>query len=143
MKRGSDARYDRGQQAKGRGEAQDAEIDVGLVEARHVRGRQADQRLQPPIADRHSGESAGACEGGALRQKLRRHSLPSGPQRIADGDFARTRGAADEQQVGDVHARDQQHQQGRSEQDEQRLPQRSSDDEVAQRVQLPIGARRG
>jgi hypothetical protein len=48
--------------------------------------------------------------------------LPVGSERDADGNLLLAAGGAGEQQVGDVRARDQQHQRDRTEQDEHRPP---------------------
>ena len=66
------------------------------------------------------GGAAEQAEQHALGQQLADESLPARAERRADRDFLLPAGRAREQQIGDVGARDQQHERHRAEHDEHR-----------------------
>ena len=72
--------------------------------------------------DAQPGDAAGGGEHQAFGQHLAHQPAALGAQRGAQADLALARGAARQQQVGDVDAGDEQHQRDRADQREQRRP---------------------
>ena len=72
---------------------------------------------------RQPGEAAGGREHQAFGEHLAHQPAALGAKRGAHADLALARGASRQQQVGDVDARDEQHERDRADQREQRRPQ--------------------
>ena len=93
---------------------------------RQQRHRDADQQRGQSDA----GHAAERAEHQAFGQQLRHDAPAAGAQRGAHGDLLASRGAPRQQQVGDVRARDQQHQDHRAKRDVDRLAQRVADQQL-------------
>ncbi len=89
--------------------------------------------MHGPHRQHQTGKTAGGREHEALGEQLRDDPSPARAERGADGDFTGPRGGAREQQVGDVDARDQQHEHHGAEEHEQG-PTYVSDEHVEQRL---------
>ena len=111
-----------GQQRRQHREDQDAAIDVDGVEPRDLHRADADQRVDAPERDHGAGRAAGRGQRQAFNQQLAHDADPARAERGADRHLAAARGAARQQQVGDVGARDQQHGRHRAEQRDQGGP---------------------
>ena len=85
----------------------------GLIVADH---------LQRELRDDETRRAAEEPEQQALRQQLSRQSLPARAERGPDGNLLLPAGRAREQQVGDVGARDEEHERHRSQQHQHRQP---------------------
>ena len=135
--------------ADGEGDDHPVETDdrAVLADARQAGGVDRQQRADAGPSDEQPEHSAGERQHDALGQEL----ADDAPARAADGgadrDLAAASGRADEQQVRDVCARDQQHEADRATVDQQRLPRLVADDDVAdradaERVLRPDGVRK-
>ena len=95
-----------------------ARVERRLRERRQQRAHaaQRDQR------QRQAREHSAGREQQHFDEQQTEQPVPRGAERGARGDLADARRAAREQQVRDVHARDQQHETRRDEQDRQRRP---------------------
>ncbi len=120
--RGSETEHEGGRQRPARGEAEHAPVDPHLGEARHVRGRQAHDRVERHGRERQARGGAGGREDEALGQELPRQPRAARPEGRADRDLGAAAGGPDEKQVRDVRARDQGHEPDGAEQHEQRGP---------------------
>ena len=94
-------------------------IDARLLEPRHARRARRDDPGDEPLRQHEAGGRRRQRQHRAFGQQLAHDAAPAGAERGADGDFASTGGAAREQQVRDVAARDQQHESDGAQQDEQ------------------------
>ena len=74
----------------------------------------------PQAASNKPPHAAGQAQQHVLGEQVREHATVAGAERHAHGHFALPRGAADNHQVGDVGAGDQQHQHHRAQQHHQR-----------------------
>ena len=91
-----------------RQQAAAAEIDRELEEPRRVDRRQALDQPHRAERDGDAADAAGQREHDALGEQLADDAPTAGADRQPHADLALARGAAREQQVGDVGARDQQ-----------------------------------
>ena len=86
------------------------------------RRQQREDRVHQPVGERHPERAADEREHQALGDELAHDDTARRAQRRAHGQLAPARGAAGEQQVGHVRARDQQHEaDGPQQQPERRL----------------------
>ena len=99
--------------------------------ASRPRGRAPARRLTPSAASARPNDAAEAGEQEALDQQLTDEPAPAGAERGADRELLDPAGRADEHQVGDVHARDQQHERDGDQQQMQRAARRARPDRPA------------
>ncbi len=84
------------------------------------------------VGEGDSGEAADNAENERFAEQLTHETRATGTERGADGDFSRARSGASEQKIGDVGARDKEHEADGAEQNEQRRF-HFADEKVAQR----------
>ena len=128
LQRRQQSEQDAGDDGENGGEEEHGAVERRFIETRQVGRSQRDHDLQ--AGPRH-GESRGRSGNGqqhALRQQLRDDLPAAGAERSAHGDFAAPHVGARELEVGDVRARDQQHERHRSEQDQERAAHLSGDE---------------
>ena len=106
----SQAEQEARQQRDGKSEDQHRRIKPDLLDARDIRQRQAFESLQAPECQQQSGAGARQGQQETLNQELSDNPERACPQTAADGDLAAARVGASQQQIGNVGARDQQHQ---------------------------------
>ena len=121
-----------GDDEHGERKEQDAPVERHGVEARQLRRADREQRAETQRPDGDSDDRARGRQHHRLREELANQPAPSRAERRAHGHLARPRRAAREQQVGDVHAREEEQQPGRRHDDDQDRPQ-VADDRVDQR----------
>ena len=114
------AEHERREQAQRRGEDDDHRIDPDFVEPRQSGGTERDQQTNTAPGEREAKRAADHSEQRALRQEVARQPSRAGAERATDRDFTVTRFRANEEQVGDVRARHEQHEADRREQDPER-----------------------
>jgi len=88
------------------------------------RRHQARQQSHAPPRDQDAQQAAAQRQHQAFRQQLPQHVPARGPQRRPYGHLLTAIGGPRQQQVGHVHAGDQQHQRNCRQQNHQRRPQR-------------------
>ena len=94
-------------------------IQRDFVAARDPVTRQArEQKIQSPATEHCAADATEENEKQRLRQVLARDSHPAGSEREPNGDLALPSGGADNLQAGDVSARDQEHEQRRTDHEE-------------------------
>ena len=103
-------------------EEQHRTVDRDLVEPRQVPGGGKYERPHRQPGERERRRAAGQAEQQALEEDRARESPPAGAQGEADRELAGARLRAHEEQVGDVHAGDQQQDPDRAQQEPQRRP---------------------
>ena len=86
------------------------------------------QHVDADVGDDDAGEAAEQREHQVLGQHLTHQPAAAGAERRTHGQLLLAMAAAREQQVGDVGARDQQHQRHGAEQDHHRRPRHAADD---------------
>ena len=113
-------------------EEQDARVERHRVEPRQLRRADREQRAetQRPTATPTIVPAVG--EHQRLGEQLANEPAPAGAERGAHRHLARARRAAREQQVGDVHAREEEQQPRRRHDDDQDRPE-VADDRVDER----------
>ena len=99
-------------------EEQHARIERHRVEARQLRRADREQRAETQCPDADADDRAGGREHDRLGQQLPNEPAPARAERRAHGHLARPRRAAGEQQIGDVHAREEEQQPGRRHDDD-------------------------
>jgi hypothetical protein len=118
QRRGQAARDAAHERQRG-GETERHRIDVRLLEARHVLRAPGDDGRDEPAREQQTHEGRRQRQDDAFGQQLPHDAPPAGAERRAQGDLAPARGAAGQQQVRDVAARDEQHHPDRGEQHEE------------------------
>ena len=113
-----DAREDRGEH---RG-AEEADVDANLLEAREIRGREHGHGGGQRDADDDAERAAEERDDEAFGEELTHQAAASRAERGAHRQLAAARAAAREEQIGEVGARDQQHQRDARGQHHQRRP---------------------
>ena len=103
-------------------EQDDEAVEPRLLETRHSRGTHRHERADADLRQREPEQRGGQREHEALGQELADDPRPPGAERRANGQLARPRRAAREQQVGEIAARDQQHEADRAEHHEEPRP---------------------
>ena len=88
-------------------------VDGDALRARQPRGHGRRQQRHAPRRQQQAGRAAGAREHEALDEQLPDDARAAGADRDAHGHFFLPADRAREQQVGDVRARNQQHQRRR------------------------------
>ena len=114
--------HDRGHQRRAHGKRHHRRIDPHVLKARQV--LRAERQQQPDADPREpdAGDGAGAGEHQALGEQLAHEARPRAPERRPHRQLALARGRADEQQVRDVGARDEQHERHRPHERQDRGP---------------------
>jgi hypothetical protein len=105
---------------------------MDFIGARNGAGGASRQQFRQPRGQQRAENPAGRGQHQALGEELADHAHPARPERRADGDLALPRGAAREQQVGDIGTGDQQNEAHRAEHHEHRRL-RVADDFLAER----------
>ena len=103
-------------------EQQHATVHGHGVDARQVIGLDRTQPDDARVRQGDAHDTTGAGEQEALTQDFTRQSSASGTERNPDGELAAAGHRARELEVGDVRARDEQHQQDGAGQHEERTP---------------------
>ncbi len=93
----------------------------GIAHGKHGRA-QLDEGAQSAPADDETERAAAEREQRALNQELPDDGTPPASERHARGNLPRARSRSREQQTGDVHAGNEQHQANRAPQHEERIP---------------------
>ena len=125
--RGHEAEHHAGQDRNRHREGEHAPVDADLSQPRNAGRSERDQRARAPVGDDEPRDSAGHAEHDALGQELLHEPPASGAERRPHGHLARAAVRPREQEVGDVDARDEQHERDRAEQDQQRRPDAAHD----------------
>jgi hypothetical protein len=107
------ARQDRGDE----GEQQRGRVEADRIQPRQVRGGQEDEEAKQPIRDPQAEDATREPEGHALEEQLARDPAPVRPQGHAHGQLLLAALHAHEQQVRDVRAGDEQHEDDRAHED--------------------------
>jgi hypothetical protein len=121
-----------GHDENGERKEQDSRIQPYCVEARQLRRANCEQRAETQGADADAYDRARGRQHERLGEELTYQSAPSRAKRRPHRHLARSRRASREQQVGDVHAREEEQQPSRRHDDDQDRPQ-VADDRVDQR----------
>ncbi len=121
-KRRSRTRQQRAEDRGAEREEQDAAVEASLLQARDPRRAQADERVDPPRCDRQAGGGRHTSNHEALHQQLPEDPSAAGAKRGADRDLSHPGGAACQQQVRHVGARDQEDDDDRAEKNEEPRP---------------------
>ena len=117
-----EAEDERAQKRHADREQDDEAVEPRLLETRHARRTHGHQRADADLRERESEQRGRQREHQALGQQLTDDPGAPRAERRADRQFTRARRAAGEQQVGEVAARDQQHEPHRAEQHEEPRP---------------------
>ena len=104
------------------GEQQHSAVDAGVARERNRDDTGGGDRDQRGVGEQHSEPRAEQRQEHSLRRERAREARQIRAERAADSDLALPRFGAREQQVGDVHARDQQQEGDRAEQHPERGP---------------------
>ena len=112
---GHDTEEEPGYQREGEREQHDGHIERHLIETgdRNAIGHEREQAAVERKGQYQADQAADECEEHAFGQHLAQQPAPSGAKRGAQPQLALSNGAAREQQVRNIDARDQQHQQHR------------------------------
>ena len=81
---------------------------MDLRDAGQARGRQRQQRIEPPAREKHAGCSPENRQDHAFRKKLANEPSASGAEGGANRNLAVARGGPGQEQVGQVRAGDEQ-----------------------------------
>ena len=112
------------EQARAEGEPGGKKQRRGVDGRGKARGRVVGQNrgdeVERPAGDEHAGRAAEQREQARLDKQLRDELQPARPEREPDGHLVGAPGGAREEQVGDVGARDDQHERGHAEEEQQR-----------------------
>ena len=100
-------------------EQQHDRIERDLVQPRQLRRLQVDEQLDAAVGERGADGAADQRDDQRLRHQLPGHAPGFGAEREADRQLLLPRLGAHQEQVGDVRARDQQHEADRAEQNPQ------------------------
>ena len=127
LQRRHEPEHDRRRQSEAGREQPDAEVGLGRDRARHAFERHhAEQQIADPDREHQSDDAAGDREHEALGERLADQPAASGAERQPHRDLLLPRRRAAQQQVGDVRARDQQHEADHGHQHEERRAARRS-----------------
>ena len=118
--RGPQPEEKRGDGRKGNGEGQDRAVEPDLVDARQIGRRKPQDGSNARVGGQHTGRSGQRREGTRLHEELPHQIAAAGPDGRPHNDLAAARLGPCEKQPGDVHARDEQHESDRAEQDVER-----------------------
>ena len=142
--RGNEAEEERGQERHTGGEGGDARVEADLGEARKVRRAVGAQQIDTPEGDPDGGRAGEGREQQVLGEELAEDPAAAGADGGSDGELALAGAVAGEEEVGDVHAGDQDDEADRAEEDPQHRPD-AADDPVlhGHEVQAPalVGVR--
>ena len=134
---GHRAEHDRGQHGEQYDEAERLQIERHLVQPRDARGRQPEERAQPPHTARAANRSGNHSGEQTLAEQLPRKPRTRRAERTAHRELRSARDAARKEEVGDVCTREHQQQCHRAEQQEQ--PRACvADSQVAQRMENEV-----
>ena len=103
-------------------EGQNAVVETDRPERRQVARDPRNQQVLAQECQGQADDSPKQTQQHALRKKLPEDAALARAQGAPDGHLFVARGGARKQQVGDVHAGDQQHKADRAQEDEQRTP---------------------
>ena len=103
-------------------EGEHADVDARLGDARHVGSRDPGQQARGPHREDEAGHAARPGERETLDEQLPRDPHAIGAQRETQRQLPPSRDGADQHQVADVRAADEQHHHHRHGQREERLP---------------------
>jgi len=112
-------------------------------EPRNAFGSERDERAGRPVRQREAACTTGAAEHEGFGEELPDEPRAARAERGAHGNFARAPARARKQQVGDIHARDQQHERNGGEHHEERRTDVVHDPVVQQRQAYHAIAVRG
>ena len=123
MQRGHETEHDARDQRDEQGDREDAPVHrhrhpLGNVAAGD---REGQQRVCRPARQQHAQRAAQQKQQHALDEHLPDEARPAGPERRSDDALPRSRHGARQQQVGDVGARDEQHEADGAEHQQQSL----------------------
>ena len=119
LQRGRHAESHAGQQRDHRDEQQHGRVDADLIDARQIGRTDAHEQAEDRPGHQHAEHAAHDREQHALGQQLTNQAPAPGAERRAHRHLAAPRRGADEQQVRDVRARDQQHEADRTQEHQQ------------------------
>ena len=105
-----------------RGEQHDDRVDRQVHRVRRLSRQERGHQVQRPLGDDEAAEAAEDREETRLAEQLPHELSASRANRQPDRHLARARGAARQQQVRDVRARNQQHERGDAHQQRERRP---------------------
>src|SRR5260370_21902668 len=104
---GNGAKQDAGEEGNEKREKQDWRINADFTDARKPRGSHSRKNAQRAISEAHTDGAAEQAENDAFEQKIRSDASAAGAQGGADGELLTAAFDADEQQIGDIGAGDQ------------------------------------
>ena len=99
-----------------RGEGERPAVERDLIHAREIRRRERDEHAEPAPRQGEARDAAEDAERRALDQQFAHELGPAGAERRADRQLVLPAVGPHQQQVGDVRARDEQHQADRAHQ---------------------------
>ena len=105
-----------------RRETENERIDTDLAQAGQRRGPHRDEQPQPPEGDREAGKATYGTEHHALREQLPDDMPALGAQRGAYRHLSLPSFRTNDEQVGDVGARDEQHDRHGPQEDPENVP---------------------
>ena len=114
-------------------------IDGDRVEARQVSRAERHQQPHAGAREQQADHGSGERDRQALGEHLPHQLRTAGANRRADGELAAARRGADDEQVGDVGARDQQHEGNRAHQRQDRRT-HAADEVVEHRHDVEVEA---
>ncbi len=103
-------------------EAEHAPVDAGVNGGRHAGRDQLQQRDDQRARGQEAERAAGERQHDAFGQKLPEEPAATGAEGHPHRELARARRGADEQQIRDVRARDEQHRADRTDEHDERRP---------------------
>ncbi len=127
----------RGNQARRGGKSQRCGIDGDGIDARQVRRSHGDELRNADARQQHAERNSACGDHRAFGQHLAHQPPAARAKSRADGKLALLERRADQQQVGDVDAGDQQQKRGRAHQRQNRGP-RLGDDALLHRLQTDV-----
>ena len=120
---------------------------LNLTDARRALRRDRHERLDSPEGEQDAQDASDDGQQQALGEELADEPSPARAEREPDGDFAGSPRRANEQKVGDVRARDEQHEAHGRKQHEQTLTNvahhlQMQGDQVDSCLRVPLGVGR-
>lgn len=102
-------------------------VDLDLGQSRQRRRTCRDEEAEPEPCEAETDHTAGETEHDAFEQELACDSIPPGPERGADAELVSPAFGSDQEQIGNVGTRDDEHETDHRHQDPQNLADAADD----------------
>ena len=122
LQRGPDSEEDAGRERQANRETEHAPVDAGINCGRHAGRDELQQRDDKPARGQETQRAAGKRQHDAFGQKLPDEPAAAGAECHPDRELARPRRGADQQEIRDVRARNEQHRADRADEHDERGP---------------------